>query len=187
MESSKAEIISSEVITSKKTVVLTGAGISTESGIPDFRSPDSGIWSRFDPFSMTADILYRDPEKFYKNGLKLLKFLYSIKNSEPNRAHIAIAAMENKGFISTVITQNIDSLHKKAGSRSVYQIHGNLDEAYCMRCKKMTSFEVLVEKVNSGNIPPESVTIANKKVKKGFYVPIWCCLETFCLNHLTML
>lgn len=155
MKSSKAKLISEKILSSSSTVVLTGAGISTESGIPDFRSPDSGIWTRFDPYSMTSDILYRNPERFYKNGLKFLEFLNSIRYSKPNKAHIALAEMEKKGFISSIITQNIDSLHKRAGSRNVYEIHGSLEWAYCMNCNKKTSFDDLITKVGSGNIPPE--------------------------------
>ncbi len=166
----KAKLISKLILSSKKTVVLTGAGISTESGIPDFRSPDSGIWTKFDPFSMTSDILYNDPEKFYRNGLKFLEFLYSMRNSEPNKAHIALAEMEKLGLISAVITQNIDSLHKKAGSKKVYEIHGSLMEAYCMRCKSRTSFDELVEKVSSGNIPPDC-SVCSKNGKRGILRP----------------
>lgn len=166
----KAELISNEIRTSKKTVVLTGAGISTESGIPDFRSPDSGIWNRFDPFSMTSEILYSNPEKFYKNGLKFLEFLYSMRGSEPNKAHIALAEMEKLGYISAVITQNIDSLHKKAGSKNVIEIHGNLLEAYCMKCNSRTSFDELVKRVNSGNIPPEC-NLCSRKGRRGILRP----------------
>jgi len=150
----KAELIADSIKNSRNTVVLTGAGISTESGIPDFRSPDSGIWTRFDPFSMTSEILYGNPEKFYKNGLKFLEFLYAMKDSEPNKAHTALAGMEKLGFISTLVTQNIDSLHIKAGSRNVIEIHGNLREAYCIKCKARTSFDELVRKVSSGEVPP---------------------------------
>ncbi len=166
----KAELIADSIRSSLNTVVLTGAGISTESGIPDFRSPGSGIWTRFDPFSMTSDILYSDPEKFYKNGLKFLEFLYAMRDSEPNKAHIALAEMEKLGFISTLITQNIDSLHSKAGSRNVIEIHGNLREAYCIKCRGKTSFDELVKKVSSDEIPP-ICDICKRKGRRGILRP----------------
>jgi NAD-dependent deacetylase len=166
----KAGFIANAIRSSKKTTVLTGAGISTESGIPDFRSPDSGIWTRFDPFSMTSEILNNNPEKFYKSGLKFLEFLYSMRNSKPNEAHIALVEMEKLGFISTVITQNIDSLHKKAGSKNVIEIHGDLLEAYCMKCKGKTSFDELVKKVSSGEIPP-GCDFCNQKGRRGILRP----------------
>jgi len=150
----KAKSVAEYLKTSRKTVVLTGAGISTESGIPDFRSPGSGIWTKFDPYFMTSQALYSSPKSFYENGLKFLKFLYSIKNAEPNKAHLALAELERLKLISAVITQNIDGLHRKAGSRNVFEIHGNLDEAYCMRCKRKTTFDELVKKLSGGQIPP---------------------------------
>ena len=166
----KAELIADSIRSSRNTVVLTGAGISTESGIPDFRSPGSGIWTRFDPFSMTSDILYNNPERFYKNGLKFLEFLHEMRDSQPNNAHISLAGMEKLGFISALITQNIDSLHSKAGSKNVIEIHGNLREAYCIKCRARTSFDELVKKVSSGEVPP-TCDICNWKGRKGILRP----------------
>jgi len=152
---SKAKIISKEILESKKTTVLTGAGISTESGIPDFRSPGSGIWSRFSMDIMSSDTLYGNPAEFYKQGLKMLKFLFSIKKAKPNKAHKILAQLEKEGLISTVITQNIDGLHIKAGSKRVYEVHGNLREAYCLSCGENFSFGILIKKVMRMQIPPK--------------------------------
>lgn len=149
-----AQIIAKQIINSNKTVVLTGAGISTESGIPDFRSP-GGLWTRFDVDIMSSHKLYSNPSAFYKKGLKMLEFLLSINKAEPNPAHSILARMEKEGLIEAVITQNIDSLHIKAGSKKVYEVHGNLREAYCMSCGQKFDFKILVKKISGAQIPPE--------------------------------
>ena len=148
-----AEAILNTIENRKKVVVLTGAGISTESGIPDFRSPN-GIWSKFDSATFSSDVLYEDPERFYKSSLKLLEFLYSIKNAKPNKAHLILAKMESLGYISSIITQNIDGLHSKAGSKKVYEVHGNLEEGYCINCGSKVTFNILIEKILSNELPP---------------------------------
>jgi len=154
MNTNKAKLIAEAILESKKTSVFTGAGISTESGIPDFRSPGTGLWSRFDPNMLSSDILYNKPVKFYKQGIKILKFIASIKKAKPNRAHYILAEMEKEKLISCVITQNIDGLHLKAGSKKVYEVHGNLREGYCISCGKRVTFGILIGKVMRGQIPP---------------------------------
>lgn len=137
---------------SKKTMVLTGAGISTESGIPDFRSPGTGLWENLDPMEvLSTRVLYNSPEEFYKVGFKILS---SMRNAKPNEAHYILSEMEKDGIISGVITQNIDNLHQKAGSKNVFEVHGNTREGSCLRCGKKVSFEILEEKVNKKQIPP---------------------------------
>lgn len=148
-----AETILHTIKNGGKVVVLTGAGISTESGIPDFRSP-GGIWNKFNPAIFSSDVLYKNPKKFYESSLKLLEFLYSVKNAKPNKAHIILAKMEAKGYISSVITQNIDGLHNKAGSKKVYEVHGNLEEGYCTSCGIKVTFNLLIEKILSKEFPP---------------------------------
>jgi NAD-dependent deacetylase len=154
MDEEKVLKIAEAIVDSKKTVVLTGAGISTESGIPDFRSP-GGIWTRFDPALMNADIIYQNPSYFYRKALPMLEFFEDINSVRPSSAHLILADMEREGLISSIITQNIDSLHIKAGSKKVYEVHGNLKDAHCMTCRKKTDFSSLVEKVKAGIIPPE--------------------------------
>jgi NAD-dependent deacetylase len=112
-------------------VVLTGAGVSTESGIPDFRSP-TGIWARYDPMEYASiDAFQRDPVKvwgFYARRLDMLA------TAEPNAAHHALAALERAGWVSAVVTQNIDLLHERAGSEIVVEVHGSIRTSSCLQC-----------------------------------------------------
>ncbi|MFL5954369.1 MAG: SIR2 family NAD-dependent protein deacylase [Gaiellaceae bacterium] len=112
-------------------VALTGAGVSTESGIPDFRSA-TGIWKRFDPYEVASiDAFHRDPERvweFYALRLDVLA------DAEPNAAHRALAEFEARGLVNAVITQNVDRLHLAAGSREVVEVHGSVGSAVCLAC-----------------------------------------------------
>jgi NAD-dependent protein deacetylase/lipoamidase len=112
-------------------VVLTGAGISTESGVPDFRSP-SGIWARFDPLEYaTLDAFHRDPEKVWRFYAPRYSMLL---DAEPNAAHLALAELERRGLVRAIVTQNIDLLHTRAGSRDVVEVHGSIRTSTCPRC-----------------------------------------------------
>ncbi|HLE13300.1 MAG TPA: NAD-dependent deacylase [Anaerolineales bacterium] len=116
----------------KKGVALTGAGISTPSGIPDFRSAGSGLWTRFDPFEVASLSAFRyRPEKFYA---WMRSLAIEIVQARPNPAHLALASLEQVGLIQMVITQNIDSLHQRAGSLHVLEIHGTLQSLTCIGC-----------------------------------------------------
>lgn len=118
-------------------VVFTGAGISTPSGIPDFQSKDTGLWQRFDPMEVASIGAFRyKPEKFYG---WLRPLLHQIWTAEPNPAHIALANLETAGLIKALITQNIDDLHWRAGSRNIYEVHGTLRTMTCPRCKETFS------------------------------------------------
>lgn len=112
-------------------VVLTGAGVSTESGIPDFRSP-SGLWAEFDPLEYASLPAFRaDPEKvwrFYRPRIAMLT------EAEPNAAHRALAELERAGLVEAVVTQNIDLLHERAGTRSLVEVHGSIRTASCPAC-----------------------------------------------------
>jgi NAD-dependent deacetylase len=112
-------------------VALTGAGVSTESGIPDFRSA-GGIWERFDPYEVASiDAFHRDPARvweFYALRLDVLA------DAEPNAAHHALARLEEAGLLRAVITQNVDRLHAAAGSRDVIEVHGTIARARCLAC-----------------------------------------------------
>lgn len=146
------EKIAQKIIDSSMTIVLTGAGISTESGIPDFRSPGTGIWERIDPMeALSTNILYGDPKKFYSIGFKILS---EMKGAKPNKAHYIIAKMEAEKLVHGLITQNIDSLHYAAGSRAMMEVHGHIRSGHCMKCGKLYSFSELENKVCSGEIPP---------------------------------
>jgi NAD-dependent deacetylase len=129
------------LLKSKNTVVLTGAGISTESGIPDFRS-SNGIYSEMPEEVFSLTYFNRYPRQFYDLVLKYLYF----KDIQPNIGHIILAEWEKKGLVHHVITQNVDSLHFNAGSKKVIEIHGTGKTATCLRCKRQYLFADLVEK-----------------------------------------
>lgn len=119
-------------------VALTGAGVSTESGIPDFRSA-TGIWASYDPMAVASiDGFHRDPEavwEFYGGRLGVLA------DAQPNPAHHALAALERAGLLLAVVTQNVDRLHERAGSREVVEVHGSVRSASCLRCGRSEPME----------------------------------------------
>jgi NAD-dependent deacetylase len=113
-------------------VVLTGAGMSTPSGIPDFRSAGSGLWTQENPMLVASLTAFRSrPDKFF-NWLRSLA--EPIWNAQPNAAHHALAEIEQAGYLQAVITQNIDGLHQKAGSTNVIELHGSLNKLTCPHC-----------------------------------------------------
>ena len=113
-------------------IALTGAGISVPSGIPDFRSPGTGIWENVDPMEVAhIDAFRRDPVRFWSFYRPRLHGLGGV---EPNRAHETLAEMERRGLIEGVVTQNIDMLHTKAGSENVVEVHGSIRSASCQAC-----------------------------------------------------
>jgi NAD-dependent deacetylase len=112
-------------------LVLTGAGISTESGIPDFRSP-TGIWAQYDPMEYaTIGAFRRDPVKVWE--FYALRF-QALTTAEPNAGHLALAELERRGLVSAIVTQNIDGLHLRAGSQKVIEVHGSIRSAVCLEC-----------------------------------------------------
>lgn len=116
---------------SQKTVAITGAGISVESGIPDFRSP-GGVWERFDPYEYAyIDTFLANPEKSWILFREIGRILVG---KEPNPAHIALAELERRGLLRSLITQNVDRLHQKAGSRNVIEVHGDHFHLECLHC-----------------------------------------------------
>jgi NAD-dependent deacetylase len=122
-----------ELIRSSESVVaLTGAGISVPSGIPDFRSPRTGLWENVDPMEVAhIDVFRRDPERFWHfYGDRFA----TLEHKQPNRAHEALAELERAGMLDAVITQNIDRLHARAGSRSLVEVHGTIAHASCLIC-----------------------------------------------------
>lgn len=139
------------MISSRKTMVLTGAGISTESGIPDFRGPD-GLWNKVDPmYVFSAETFVYRPEVFYKTGMPLMG---ALQEARPNAAHQVMAGLEPAGLIWAVVTQNVDGLHQKAGSKMVFELHGHLRSATCMKCSHIIPWETLEGMVKEGQMPP---------------------------------
>jgi NAD-dependent deacetylase len=131
-------------------VVLTGAGISTESGIPDFRSP-TGIWARYDPQEYaTIDAFHADPVKVW--GFYALRF-QALTEAEPNAGHIALAELERAGLVRAVVTQNIDLLHERAGSTDVVEVHGSIRTSSCLRCGSRYPLEEVLGQVNAEGVP----------------------------------
>lgn len=117
---------------SRRVVVLTGAGSSTPSGIPDFRSSDTGLWTRFDPADYASiDVFRISPEKFFT---WIRPLVAGILSAHPNPSHIGLAKLEEAGYINTIITQNIDGLHQRAGSQNVLEVHGTLTTLTCIGC-----------------------------------------------------
>jgi len=131
-------------------VVLTGAGVSTESGIPDFRSPD-GIWAEVDPFEVASiQAFRRDPVRvwgFYR------KRIHVVRDAEPNAAHRALAELEARGFVDAIVTQNVDALHSRAGSPDVVEVHGSIRSAQCLGCLWSQSAESALAQLDLDDVP----------------------------------
>ncbi len=125
------------LLESKYAVALTGAGVSTESGIPDFRGP-SGIWTRDPEAERRAyevyDIFLRNPREYWERVVSGTSILGDLEKAQPNPSHYAMAEMERMGILKCIITQNIDNLHQKAGSKNVIDFHGNVLKLRCIRC-----------------------------------------------------
>jgi NAD-dependent deacetylase len=134
----------------RSVVALTGAGISVPSGIPDFRS-DEGLWRRDDPMEVASlRAFHADPRRFYDWFRPLLDRLLA---AQPNPAHTALAILEQAGLLKAVITQNIDGLHQRAGSREVYELHGHLRSATCLGCERQVPATPLLAPIRRGETP----------------------------------
>jgi len=133
-----------------RVVALTGAGISRPSGIPDFRS-QGGLWTRDDPLEVASLAGFRaDPHRFYSWVRPLLD---TIDAAVPNPAHLGLAQLESAGRLTAVITQNIDGLHQRAGSREVYELHGHIRSVTCLDCEHQAPAGPLLDQVRRGRIP----------------------------------
>jgi NAD-dependent deacetylase len=129
---------------SRFAVAFTGAGISTPSGIPDFRSPDCGLWNHVDPMAVGSIYGFRqNPEAFYSWIHPLARLTLEAR---PNPAHLALASLEQRGYLKAVITQNIDMLHSRAGNKRVFELHGHLREATCVHCFAVYPAEPIILK-----------------------------------------
>lgn len=160
-----AEIIGS----SKRITALTGAGISTGAGIPDFRS-ERGLYAsgKHDPDKVfDVDYFVRDPLPFYRFAED---FLALLKKAEPTYAHLFLAELERQGRLKAVITQNIDSLHRRAGSKRVIELHGSFEKSHCMGCGKEYSLEelerMIPERCGCGGIVKPDIVFFGEPVKR---------------------
>jgi NAD-dependent deacetylase len=133
-------------------VALTGAGHSTPSGIPDFRSPESGLWTQVDPLAVASLFAFRlRPQGFYDWIRPLARVMLE---AQPNPGHHALAQLEKAGLLRSVITQNIDGLHQRAGSLRVHEVHGHMREATCIHCYRVVPAESLIEEfLAEGQVP----------------------------------
>jgi len=138
-----AEIISR----AGRVVAFTGAGISVESGIPPFRG-ENGLWSRYDPRYLEIDYFHSNPLESWKIIKEIFYDFFG--RARPNTAHYVLAAMEKEQLLQTVITQNIDNLHQEAGSKNVYEFHGNSRRLVCTRC----AAALTAEEANLQQLPP---------------------------------
>lgn len=132
-------------------VALTGAGVSTDSGIPDFRSPSTGLWAQYNPMEVASIGGFRsNPVRFYE--FWRVRFA-KLADAQPNITHTVLAQLEARGYVKCVITQNIDDLHRKAGSRRVLEVHGNYTRGVCLGCRKTYTIQEIFEKVERHRVP----------------------------------
>jgi NAD-dependent deacetylase len=136
-----------------RVVVLAGAGVSVPSGIPDFRSPRTGLWENVDPMEVAhIDAWRRDPDRFWRfYGDRFA----SLTDKQPNGAHLALAELERRGLIRGVITQNIDRLHRAAGTERLIEVHGSIEWSVCMQCGGKVALDRVVEQLRADDGAPE--------------------------------
>ena len=147
-------ILAKKIAEGGKNIVFTGAGISTESGIPDYRSK-GGIWNQFKPVYFDEFMASEEARKDYWR--RKSELYQDLVNAKPNPAHIAIAKIQEFGLLEGVITQNIDGLHQEAGSpdRKVIEIHGNTRRVRCLSCDKISTFHEIQRRIEDGDLAPE--------------------------------
>jgi NAD-dependent deacetylase len=136
----------------ERAVALTGAGVSVPSGIPDFRSPGSGLWENHDPMEVAhIDAWRRDPDRFWSfYGRRFA----TLTDKRPNEAHIALAELERRGLIGGVITQNIDRLHRAAGTERLIEVHGSIEWSVCLSCGMRVRIDHVVALLDAGEGAP---------------------------------
>lgn len=136
--SAEVETLAGLLRGARSAVALTGAGVSVPSGIPDFRTPGTGLWEKVDPMEVAhISVFERDPARFWRYYRPRFQ---TLGDKRPNAAHAALAELERRGLLAGVITQNIDRLHRAAGSREVVEVHGSIETSSCRACG--TSFEL---------------------------------------------
>ncbi len=137
----------------RSALVLTGAGVSVHSGIPDFRSPGTGIWEKVNPMEVAhVDVFRREPDRFWHFYADRFA---SLIHKQPNAAHEAIAELERRGLIRGVVTQNVDRLHRRAGSRNVIEVHGSIEYSVCPECGGRTSIDMVLKMLEAHRGAPE--------------------------------
>jgi NAD-dependent deacetylase len=146
-----ARVLAGWLRESDNAIALTGAGVSTDSGIPDFRSTKSGLWAHHDPMKVASIEGFRaDPAGFYEFWRK--QFGATMK-AVPNLTHRVLAALEERGLLRAVITQNIDGLHQRSGSKRVLEVHGNWHDVRCLRCGTRSKMATFLEELGAKEAP----------------------------------
>ena len=152
---------------SKHIVIFSGAGISTESGIPDFRS-ETGLWRRFDPeIYANYAVFLKHPEKYWEMERVLTPM---VDNAVPNPAHFACVTLEEQGRLSAIITQNIDCLHQRAGLQStpVYELHGSHENIHCLDCNASYTHQMVLEKMEKDIVPRCDISRRSYQIQRCF-------------------
>lgn len=135
------------ILASKSMIAFTGAGISVESGIPPFRGPE-GLWSKYDPQCLDLDYFHSNPKDSW---IAIKEIFYDFfGTAKPNKAHKVLAEWEQKSLLKAVVTQNIDNLHQQAGSKTIFEFHGNSQKLICEKCGEI----YLPEEIDLNNLPP---------------------------------
>ena len=148
------ETIAQKLINCKHAIVISGAGLSTPSGIPDFRSADLGLYnSKLDMELLTSDALYSDPAAFFAN---FAVFTGYAAGKKPNAAHYALAELQSLGVLHEIVDQNVDGFCLEAGCKSVIEVHGNIRESRCDGCGKLYPYKLMADQVDVGTMPPKS-------------------------------
>ena len=148
---SKINELSELILKHRSAIVFTGAGISTESGIPDYRSPGSGVWEKYDSSIVSIPGFLRDPSQYYEYALEM----YPIRSgAKPNNSHLLMAKLEKNKLIEGVITQNVDGLRLAAGSINVHELHGSIRQASCLNCGQIYMMDEIIQRVQEGENPP---------------------------------
>jgi NAD-dependent deacetylase len=152
-KAAQAERLAQLLRSAERAVVLTGAGISVPSGIPDFRSPRTGLWENVDPMEVAhIDAWRRDPDRFWRYyGDRFA----SLVDKQPNEAHLAVAELERRGLNRAVITQNIDRLHRVAGTERLIEVHGSIEWSVCLDCGGRVPLDRVVDQLRAEAGAPE--------------------------------
>lgn len=150
-DSAAVKDLADAIVNARKVVVLTGAGVSVPSGIPDFRTPEKGIWENVNPAEVAhIDVFRRDPERFWSfYGARFA----TLGETRPNGAHYALATLERQGHVEAVITQNIDRLHHMAGSERLIEVHGTIEHSDCQLCGRRYELDWVREQAELHGIP----------------------------------
>jgi NAD-dependent deacetylase len=156
--STDAALVADLLRGAERAVALTGAGISVPSGIPDFRTPGSGLWENVDPMEVAhIDAWRRDPDRFWSFYSRRFA---TLGDKLPNEAHLGLAELERRGLIRAVITQNIDRLHRMAGTSGLIEVHGSIEWSVCFQCGGRFGIDEVIELLAAGDGAPLCPTCA---------------------------